>query len=461
MKDKHSPPPNNEDEYFADPLYADIPKQCVMFDTDSDRMAWGRIYDGCVVATGPNQMLANLLKRSEIRDNDALGAYIHADGARKITFEGILELVEGPLPENSAGVDLWECLYHFDNIILDAHYTKTPIVRSVRIEYPFNWGPMTNTHEHVLHKDIHIPDCGISIKVIQEAEQDRILDRESIERFLTYRITADAGIDMNDMTKYVWQLNNFLTLFDGSPVYPQRLTMTDTADGKFLYYPRSMFDLKRRIPSTSFARRVEYDEIIHERFECLLRRWFLLYRKVGRPISEYFESVRGNRRHRDGLHRAKFIDHTNTMQRIYRKTDRNTRNLCEPLSDAVNIYQGVYSPDSMLITRMNATRNHYVHGDSEKPRPNAATSDSELSKFSNIAAMLIEGKLMNMIVGDDPDLLHSILEKIHRAYMESIMDVPGFIDSGGPEPGESNPLPIYTLTTDLRSSDPRGGHNSG
>lgn len=460
MTDKHSPPPNNTDGEFTDPLYADIPKQCVMFGTGSDRMAWGRIYDGCIVAIGPNKILGSVLKGSKIRDNDALGAYIHADGDRKITFEGILEFAIGPLPKNAAGVDLWECLYHFDNIILDAHYTKAPLVRSVRIEYQFNWGPMTNTHEYVCHKHICIPDSGISIEIVQEAEQNHILDSEFREKFLTYMIRSDTGIDLNNMTKYVWQLNNFLTLFVGSPVYPQRLTMTDVDDVKFLYYPRSMFDLKRRIPPTSFARMVDYDELIHERFECLLRRWFLLYRKVGRPISEYFESVRGDYRHRDGLYRARFIDHTNTIQRIYRKTDKYTKHLYVPLLDAMNIYDGVYSPDPMLITRMNSTRNHYVHGDLKTPGPNVATSDFELDKFSNIAAMLIEGKLLNMIMGDDLDLLHTILEKIHRAHMESIMDVPGFIDRGGPEPGESNPLPTYALTTDLSSSSPHGGHNS-
>ena len=439
---------------FDDAPYEEIPNRCVVMAGDSNRIAYGRIYYRRVMVTGPRDVVSDVLKGVEVHRGTRMGAYMHASGERKITFEGLKEAYVKPLPNDASGVNICESIYTFDNIILDAHYTKIPTVVSARVEYPFDWGMMIDTYEPTCLKRIHIPDSGIIIEVLQESERSQILQYKSKGRFLTYKIKADHGIDMNEMMKYIWQLNNFLTLFMGWPIYPQRIAMKDAYNEPFLYYPGSMFYLKKKINTTLFSRRMEYDEQIDERFECLLRRWFLLYRKVGRPISEYFESGRGN-----SLYRARFIDHTNTIQRIYRKTDKDTRHLCVPLSDAMKIYDGIYSPDPTLITSINETRNHFVHGDSKKLGRFVATSDFDLAKFGNIVAMLIEGKLLNMIAGDDPKLLDTILKKIHRDYVKYMADVPGFIEYGGPEPGESDSLPSYELTCNPRSQKPTRGNS--
>ncbi|MDA7959306.1 MAG: hypothetical protein MPJ08_01075 [Nitrosopumilus sp.] len=429
--DLHSPPrKRTPDVKLGDLPYEDIPNQCMILGADPDRMAFGRIYDSRVVITGPYDVVSSILNEVEPITETRLAAYAHADGTRKITLEGLKE-IRSITQKSTAGGAICESICTFDNVILDAHYEKIPTVISVRIEYPFNWGMMTNKHEYKCHKSIRVPECGITVEVVQESEFSRTPNYESKEDFLTYTIKADPGIDMNMMMKYVWQLNNFLTVFMGWPVYPQRLTMIDADGTKFLHYPVELFDLKRRIPPTEHTHRMEYDELMDKRFEDILKKWFLLYRRVGRPVSEYFESVRG-----DSVYRSRFIDHTNTMQRIYRKTNNDTESLLEMLRDAVNIYRGIYEPGASLMESIKETRNHYVHGDRNKLDPLVVTSDFDLAKFGWIVAMLIEGKLLNMVAGDDPDILDPILRKIHKSHVDCIMKVPGFIDYDGTEPGE-------------------------
>lgn len=443
MTDQHGATASGDglgDDY-ADLSYGDIPKRCVIHGVDPGRVAHGRIYDGRVVVTGPYDVISGMLGGAETHVGARMGAYMHAGGDRVITFEGLKETFTGPLPRNTAEAI---SICRFDNIILDAHYTKAPMVSSVSIKYPFDWGPMPYTEDLGYLKCIRVPSSGITIGIAQESEKGHLLGYECQELSLVYRIDADPAIDMGKMVKYVWQMNNFLTLFMGWPVYPQRLMMRDATGSQFLYYPGAMFDLKRRIPPTIFTRRIEYDDSIDEQFECLLRQWFLLYRSVGRSISEYFESMRV-----DSPHRSWFIDNTNTLQRIYKKTDPDMKSLCMHLSDAVEIYRGIYAPDATLITKINATRNHYVHGDPKKPDPMVSTSDLDLARFGNIVAMLIEGKMAKMITGGNSDLRGFILRKIHKKHVENFDDVPGFIDYDGSEPGEFDDVPAYEPTGSL------------
>ncbi|MDA8029988.1 MAG: hypothetical protein MPK62_02410 [Alphaproteobacteria bacterium] len=443
MTDQHGATASGDglgDDYANLP-YKDIPKHCVIHGADPDRVANCRIYDGRVVVTGPYDVISGMLGGVKTHEGARMGAYMHAGGDRVITFERLKETFAGPLPRNTAEAI---SICRFDNIILDAHYTKAPMVSSASIKYPFDWGPMPYTDDLGYLKCIRVPHNGITIGIAQESEKGHLLGYECEELSLVYRIEADPAIDMGKMMRYVWQMNNFLTLFMGWPVYPQRLMMCDATGAQFLYYPGAIFDLKKRIPPTIFTHRIEYDDSIDERFECLLRKWFLLYQRVGRPMSEYFESMRV-----DNPHRSWFIDNTNTLQRIYKKTDPDMKSLCMHLSDAVKIYRGIYAPDATLITRINATRNHYVHGDPKRPGPMVVTSDLVLARFGNIVAMLIEGKMAKMMACDDPDLLDSILIEIHKKHVTDFNDIPGFIDYDGAEPGEFDDVPAYEPTGSL------------
>lgn len=412
----HKPGPKmHETGRLINLVYPDIPSHLIIR-RDSGKQVFGILYDKTLVV-----MEYGLSDLEHECEDDRAGTirYMHAYAPKKLTLVGLSVSNSNTYRDYTLDAPYLETTYKFTDIVLDRHYVNEPMVNSVRIKYPMNWGLTNAKFETTIHRTIRISSGEAVIKSMQVSEciSANESDTKIKERFVIYEIKPGPDTPLSSAMDLTTKFNNFVTLIAGFPMYPQKIRVTDHNNMEFMYYPRSKLVFDEMFPSSIFE---PTDFLsIDPYFEKLLHRWFNLYRQVGNPISEYFAS-----RFTASFPRMWFLDYVNTMQRIYKITDPKLGLLKDCLRDSMEIYKKIAPVDEELIEKINDTRNHYVHN-RPRTKDTIETTNYGLAILTNTMSMLIEGKMVSMIASFDPHLQERLLVKIRNLYLHSATHVPG------------------------------------
>ncbi|MDA7959318.1 MAG: hypothetical protein MPJ08_01135 [Nitrosopumilus sp.] len=404
--------------------YPEIPSHCII-SSGSSRQISAIIYKDRMVT------LEHVTDRSDAASNDAAGlhthGYMHAYVPKRITFVGMAGLTE--FTRNASGIISSRGVYHVTDIILGQHYACEPEIGSVKIMYPVNWGRAVGEKGRLVHDTVKVLDGRLTIEIMEESEHisKKDGDHRSRERFVIYRIISDPPMGLYQLMEYVTQFNCLITLLVGHPMYPRKIWMWDSDGGEFLYYPNTLFAYYDKFQADLFGR-TDY-ELIEPHFARLLQEWFRICACLGSPVPEYFESALFT-----ASPRARFVDHTNTLQRLYKKICKAGMSLQRQLDDAAGVYAGIHEMDDATIRRIKKTRNHYVHNSPDGLNRDVVTSRHGLSMLSSATSMLIEGKILSMAAGFDRGLLEMLLGNVSKRYSGYRTELPGLPRRPGDTP---------------------------
>lgn len=330
-------------------------------------------------------------------------SFIHGIGSKKITFSNTYFKERRLYTELNDDVGCSILKYYFEDIFLGIYYTNDKYITSVKLEYSFFWGPIKDDDESKILKSVKLLDDDLEFMFKQKISEMYGPYNSSKSYQLVYELKFKKPLKLEKMMKYVWHFNSFLMLIKGEIIFPDTIN-AETSDGeKFVYLPKLLRYLKQKHVVRKTFSRIGYHEI-EKHFDIILNSWFNLYKTIGEPISEYFQTF-----YTPLGYRSRLLENINSFQRIYKQTDPEIKYLMGSIEDAAKLYHGLRNIDPEYLCNIKETRNHYAHGDLGKLKSGVATELGDIGGMAYFVGMLVESKLISKITVENANVLRNSL----------------------------------------------------
>lgn len=390
--------------------HKEIPKHFILLNKNNPKdRKFGWLENGLLKTIALSEQKSTLKYSSDINKTlYGFRSFVHAIGSRKITFSDIrfkthLVHIGGKLGD----VNCSTLTYSFKDIFLDIHYTDDAHISSITLRYPFAWGRFEDNCEIKTPKTVELFDGKLEFMFVRSASTGSGLNDLIKSRRLACKLTPRSPFDLEKMMEHVWHFNNFLMLIRGEIMFPDEITAVADSGNSFTYFPELLLHLKQNYTThDTFPSRIWYEEIM-KYFDVILNYWFNLNIQIKKPISEYFQTF-----YTPLSPRSRLLETTNVLQRIYKKTDPQIDKLLESMKDAAKLYRGICNISDEYLSRINKTRNHYVHGDANMTKRDVATELNDIENMACCVGMLVEGKLISEMPVKNASTLQNLLQNV-------------------------------------------------
>ena len=263
-------------------------------------------------------------------------------------------------------------LYH--DAILDIHYKKSDMIKTLSFAYPFVWGPfMRKNPEDVeygafyeINETVNM-DKSTKLKIGQKMESNfKPLEQKTTQSEF-FKIEIESGIELDKMMEYLKSINHFLRLCMGETVFPKYIQGTTTNSKNFKYYPYWLTNYHRNNEFKNL-RMIDYRIIrfhdLKDNFEKIIQTWTKMWFHTSEIMTDFFNIFESNM----SLH-IMFIELSHVIQRFCGKYGKGEENF----RDKIKWFLG-FCPEQIrecinkdnFVDKIVNTRNYNVHGSVRK-----------------------------------------------------------------------------------------------
>ncbi len=343
----------------------DLKIKAIWFEPNTSKKQIFGTLNGEELETFQTTNLEELENKFTLQSNSNIIPILYGIGEKTVTLTNVFEM-HSELNSTSSKIGT----YKYGDAILDIHYKKSDMIKTLSFVYPFVWGPfMKKKPEDVecgalctINKTVDIND-STKLNIGQNMESEFSLLEQKTTQSEFFQIEVESEMELCKMAKQIKSINHFLRLCMGKTVFPKYILGTTTNSKTFKYYPYWLIRYHRnnefKNPNIMNGGIIRFYDL-KDNFEEIIQKWNEIWMNNNEIMYDFFNIFESNM----SLN-TMFAEHTHVIQRFYDMVEEKRENFRNKINWFLDLcpeqIRENISKDNFVDKIVN-TRNYNVHG---------------------------------------------------------------------------------------------------